>query len=52
MNSACAGQQQHTQHIDQTWPQVIFTCSQHWRDFLGADASREMKKCRMLSRNG
>jgi len=39
-------------HIVQTWPQVIFTCSQHWRNFWVAHTSKVMKKCRMASSSG
>jgi hypothetical protein len=33
-------------------PQVILTCSQNWRNFLVADASKAMEKWRMPSRSG
>jgi len=38
-------------HIVQTWPQVIFTCSQHWRNFWVADSSKATKKWRIPSSN-
>jgi hypothetical protein len=40
------------QHIVQTCPKVIFNCSQNWRNFWVADASKAMKKWRMPSRSG
>jgi hypothetical protein len=34
-HSAHTGQLPSIQHIVQTWPQVIFTCSQTLKEFLG-----------------
>jgi len=50
--SICTGQHSSIQHIVQTWPQVIFTYSEYWRNFWVADAPKAMKKRKMPSRSG
>ena len=38
-----AGKLLSIQHIVQTWPKVIFTCSHHWRNFWVEDASKRWR---------
>ena len=49
---ARACQHSSIRNVVQTWPQVMSACSQNWRSFWVADASKAMKQWRMPSRSG